>query len=134
MLQNAYLLAKFRADTAENEQHFAGILPKIGNYPTGPPGRCAHPLRSGRRALHHRVEDLSCRRTGWTRGVVANWGKFNSFFICLLRRAGARSRSQSIGAPSPRATTPPPASVSSNGINRSRADARIEQENQVHLA
>ena len=35
MLQNAYLLAKFRADTAENEQHFAEILPKIGNYPTG---------------------------------------------------------------------------------------------------
>jgi hypothetical protein len=45
--------------------------------------------------------------------------------------AGTRSRSQSIGAPSPRATTPPPASVSSNGINRTRADARIEQENQA---
>ena len=29
MLQNAYLLAKFRADTAENEQHFAEILRKI---------------------------------------------------------------------------------------------------------
>ena len=27
MLQNAYLLAKIRADTAENEQHFAEILP-----------------------------------------------------------------------------------------------------------
>ena len=36
MLQNAYLLAKIGADTAENEQHFAEILPKIGNYPTGP--------------------------------------------------------------------------------------------------
>ena len=35
MPQNAYLLAKFRADTAENEQHFAEILPKIGNYPAG---------------------------------------------------------------------------------------------------
>ena len=35
MLQNAYLLAKIGADTAENEQHFAEILPKIGNYPTG---------------------------------------------------------------------------------------------------
>ena len=34
MLQNAYLLAKIGADTAENEQHFAEILPKIGNYPT----------------------------------------------------------------------------------------------------
>ena len=39
MLQNAYLLAKIGADTAENEQHFAENLPKIGNYPTGPPGR-----------------------------------------------------------------------------------------------
>ena len=39
MLQNAYLLAKIGADTAENEQHFAEILPKIGNYPTGPPAR-----------------------------------------------------------------------------------------------
>ena len=37
MLQNAYLLAKIGADTAENEQHFAEILPKTGNYPTGPP-------------------------------------------------------------------------------------------------
>ena len=36
MLQNAYLLAKIGADTAENEQHFAKILPKTGNYPTGP--------------------------------------------------------------------------------------------------
>ena len=38
MLQNAYFLAKIGFDTAENEQHFAKILPKIGNYPTGPPG------------------------------------------------------------------------------------------------
>ena len=28
MLQNAYLVAKVGADTAENEQHFAEILPK----------------------------------------------------------------------------------------------------------
>ena len=35
MLQNAYFLAKIGADTAENERHFAEILPKIGNYPTG---------------------------------------------------------------------------------------------------
>ena len=43
MLQNAYFLAKIGADTAENEQHFAKILPKTGNYPTGPPGRLAVP-------------------------------------------------------------------------------------------
>jgi hypothetical protein len=35
MLQNAYLLAKIGADTAENERIFAEILPTIGNYPTG---------------------------------------------------------------------------------------------------
>ena len=34
MLQNAYFLAKIGADTAENAQHFAENLPKIGNYPT----------------------------------------------------------------------------------------------------
>ena len=39
MLQNAYFLAKIGADTAENEQHFAEILPKTGNYPTGPTGQ-----------------------------------------------------------------------------------------------
>ena len=37
MLKNAYLLAKIGADTAENERTFSEILPKIGNYPTGPP-------------------------------------------------------------------------------------------------
>ena len=37
MLQNAYLLAKIGADTAENERNFARILPeKIGSYPTPP--------------------------------------------------------------------------------------------------
>ena len=36
MLQNAYLLAKIGADTAENERNFAEILLKFGNYPTGP--------------------------------------------------------------------------------------------------
>ena len=30
MLQNAYFLAKIGADTAENEQHFAENLPKVG--------------------------------------------------------------------------------------------------------
>ena len=36
MLQNAYLLAKIGADTAENEQHFAKNLRKTDNYSTGP--------------------------------------------------------------------------------------------------
>ena len=30
MLQNAYFLAKFGADTSENEQHFAEVLPTDG--------------------------------------------------------------------------------------------------------
>ena len=37
MLQNAYFLAKIGADTAENEQHFAEILPKTDNYHTACP-------------------------------------------------------------------------------------------------
>ena len=36
MLEDAYLLAKIGADTAENERKFAENLPKFGNYPTGP--------------------------------------------------------------------------------------------------
>ena len=36
---NYYFLAKIGADTAENEQHFEEILPKTGNYPTGPDTR-----------------------------------------------------------------------------------------------
>ena len=49
MLQNAYSLAKIGADTAENERHFAEILPKIGNYPTGP-----LPLLAASRAARRR--------------------------------------------------------------------------------
>ena len=53
MLQNAYLLAKIGADTAENERNFAEILPTTDNYPTD-----AHDVRvlrhvhgAGRRAV-----------------------------------------------------------------------------------
>ena len=50
MLSNAYFLAKIRFDTAENEQHFAEILPKTGNYPTGPgSGRAPWPPNPARR-------------------------------------------------------------------------------------
>ena len=57
MLTNAYLLAKIGADTAENEQHFAEILPKTGR---AGPRHGAHRLRdddaplSDRHELHHR--------------------------------------------------------------------------------
>ena len=43
MLQNAYFLAKIGADTAENEQHFAEILPKNGNVELRPPAAAAPP-------------------------------------------------------------------------------------------
>ena len=36
MLSNAYLLAKFRFDTAENERNFAEFLPKTDIYLTDP--------------------------------------------------------------------------------------------------
>ena len=46
MLQNAYLLAKIGADTAEKEQHFAENLPKIGNR-AAPPARGAPAANDG---------------------------------------------------------------------------------------
>ena len=46
MLQNAYFLAKIGADTAENEQHFAEILPKTGGRR---PSRGAAGCRAARR-------------------------------------------------------------------------------------
>ena len=42
MLQNAYFLAKIGADTAENEQHFAEILPKTGKICFAYPGARLH--------------------------------------------------------------------------------------------
>ena len=44
MLQNAYLLAKIGADTAENEQHFAENLPigrRVAEPDPPPPGPTA---------------------------------------------------------------------------------------------
>ena len=43
MLKNAYFLAKIGADTAENEQHFAEILP-IGSRVAAPSGSLADPV------------------------------------------------------------------------------------------
>ena len=55
MLQNVYFLAKIGADTAENEQHFAEILPKIGNYPTGPTSKVHERMRKALRDAAGRV-------------------------------------------------------------------------------
>ena len=46
MLQNAYLLAKIGADTAENEQHFAEILP-IGRRVADQPAARGRRERAG---------------------------------------------------------------------------------------
>ena len=58
MLQNAYLLAKIGADTAENEQHFAEMLP------TDALGREEAATRIGQQLVHVEREDLKsgCRR------------------------------------------------------------------------
>ena len=69
MLQNAYLLAKIGADTAENERKFSENLPNIGNYPTGPllygPGR-------GRLGGLGGVGRRNGRRYGLSAAVVRN--------------------------------------------------------------
>ena len=54
MLQNAYLLAKIGADTAETERNFAENLPTIGNYPV--PERVERARASERRSAEHRRE------------------------------------------------------------------------------
>ena len=84
MLTNAYLLAKIGADTAENEQHFAEILPKTGNYlanrPSGrrspgghPVPKCAVPDGSNRGALQGRAGTRA--RATTSRGISCTYGK-----------------------------------------------------------
>ena len=74
MLSNAYLLAKFRFDTAENERHFAEILPKTGLHGPGGPARRTPAPRGRRRAARQARRASSV--CGWaarlqtpTRGV-----------------------------------------------------------------
>ena len=85
MLQNAYLLAKIGADTAENERNVAENLPKIKNYPTGPlPPPARRAPRSPRSAAAGRARGSgpwSVRRvkkkkvTRTTRNVARNTRK-----------------------------------------------------------
>ena len=53
MLQNAYFLAKIGADTAENEQHFAEILP-IGRRVAD------RPRRAGGKEIQHLTASARC--------------------------------------------------------------------------
>ena len=55
MLSNAYFLAKIGADTAENEQHFAEILPTVA-FPEGRGfggSKAGFGLDSGDSVLYH---------------------------------------------------------------------------------
>ena len=65
MLQNAYFFAKIGADTAENEQHFAENLPKIGNYPSAIKTRRATKISAVARGAD-RVGMLGCPATAAT--------------------------------------------------------------------
>ena len=93
MLQNACLVAKIGADTAENEQHFAGILPKIGNYPKGRPrpARSSFSPRVGERETSEGVTALGqpvadgyvihiCRWSARGRRKISKIGKISK--IC----------------------------------------------------
>ena len=86
MLQNAYLLAKIGADTAENERNFADNLPKIRNYPTGllpsgPPAVPSGVLKDAFVAL--RVPSSAPRRAARSRATsVGKIGKITK--ICKM--------------------------------------------------
>ena len=71
MLQNAYFLAKIGADTAENEQHFAEILPTDGADGADRRPRAAgsvrlapHHLQRGRAGLRDGHEHPAAAREG----------------------------------------------------------------------
>ena len=79
MLQNAYFLAKIGADTAENEQHFADILPKTGNYPTGPvaaasaaAGQRVAQARAAEASAEEKVKHYACSNSELER-IVSNF-------------------------------------------------------------
>ena len=92
MLQNAYLLAKIGADTAENEQHFAKILPtdalwRLRRAFRGPLSRPRAP-GSPRGAAPRRRRGSSSAGAGWRWGcgslrlgvrVWQNWQKLANF-------------------------------------------------------
>ena len=66
MLKNAYLLAKIGADTAENEQHFAEILP-IGRRGAD---RCPGRRHDGRSAKFRKI--FARFRLYWHRSLQVN--------------------------------------------------------------
>ena len=92
MLQNAYFLAKIGADTAENEQRFAEILP-IGRRVAVEPGVAGARLRrrwSSSEARARRSWFVSVRDLPGS----ARCGKVESPFYCLGENARTRKRLQ----------------------------------------
>ena len=67
MLKNAYLLAKIGADTAENEQHFAEILPIGRRVAERCPG-----ARTARRVERGAARSRRGPPAGGARGVHLN--------------------------------------------------------------
>ena len=91
MLQNAYLLAKIGANTAENEQHFAEFCQKLSKPEGDRFKRVADRLALravARRALRRRADDLVLRC-----GLFA---KCCSFFVEMLARS---ARCAAVSAP-----------------------------------
>ena len=88
MLSNAYFLAKIGADTAENEQHFAEILPKIGSALDGRRGGGGAPHRGRPPAAALRLvrpdgETISICMKGAYFGRYVR--KFEAFFAKLRK-------------------------------------------------
>ena len=73
MLSNAYLLAKFRFDTAENEQNFAEILPKTDNYSPARWTESSTPSASRRRCAPRWRRPSKIEKIG---KKIANFAKF----------------------------------------------------------
>ena len=90
MLTNAYLLAKIGADTAENEQHFAEILPKTGN--SSAPSSSMMPRSSSESGSSRRKRQAAARR--WSCVCVPDFlanlwrtcGEFLSEFADFCRK------------------------------------------------
>ena len=71
MLQNAYFLAKIGADTAENEQHFAGILP-IGRRVRDLVEAFGAWALARRRSLLEKLHHESKKQVPWLRSELKN--------------------------------------------------------------
>ena len=70
MLTNAYLLAKIGADTAENEQHFAEILPKTSATGSSFAAASARGAARGRQRETDRSKDAPAQPPGLLAGSV----------------------------------------------------------------